>query len=236
MANANAAPKPAEVLARVVEVAAQVEANQGVDQAVANKGRLIRKAKNPLTEYLPDLVKGGAVEADVTAVITQLEAWANIFAPQDTQQWDKTSVNQDLAFLEAMAPYNVLTPEELATLETVKTTLKEARKGGTGQRAAREDQPAIEGRPVRVITTVGDTVLSNRVGNKANSASNIKTAAVAFLNSKLDEGKQITEDQSKALMAEIKKVVEDGAKSAKFLTMTFTAAAEDAPPTEEATK
>lgn len=227
MATKTNAPNPAQILSELVEVANAVSESSGIDQTVAMKGRSIRKAKTPLSDNLEDLVKAGAVESEVNTVIDQLEIWANLFAPQDNVQWDKALVQQHLTFLEAMAPYNVLNPEELQTLEQVKTTLKEARKGGTGVRAPREEQPVIEGRPTRVITTVGDIQVANQAGNKANSASNLKTASVKFLNDKLEGDKVITTDQAKELMTAIKEVVENGKPEASALGLTFTASEGD---------
>lgn len=219
-------PSPSEVLADLAQVATQVEEAKGRDSETINKGRACNRFADFIGENLTLLNELGAVEP--VKVQETIKEWGNLFAPQADLGWDKTEVSQKVTYLDALVPFGALSDEQVATFESIKETLASATKG-TGTRAERTPQERIEGRPQRVITSLGknDPNPSNQAGNLPNSVSNIKNAAIKKVNGVLEkDGKALTEDHAAQIMAAVKKVVEDGAKTATAVGVTFTAAEE----------
>jgi hypothetical protein len=217
-------PTVSEVLSDLTTVATQVEEAKGRDSETINKGRACSRFADFVGENLELLKSLGVTNAET--VQASVKEWAGIFAPQADLAWDKAEVAAKVNYLEALVPFGSLTDEQLATFESIKETLASASKG-TGQRAERTPQERIEGRPQRVITSMGNDILSNQAGNLPNSVSNIKNAAVKKLNAALEkDGKTLTEEHANQIMAAVKNVVENGMPQATVLGITFAAAEE----------
>jgi hypothetical protein len=219
-------PNPVDVLAHLVEVANQVKSAKDVDKEAATKGRAVAATATLLEgEWGTKLVALGAVEADVKSMVSDLRSYAELLAPNASELWDQTEVKNGLTYLEAVAPFGVLNESELVTLAEVSEVLSTARKGN-GTRAERTPQPVIEGRPNFIVSTYNDASgneqrLGCNSGNRANSASNIKNAALKFINKNMPTGTSLTQSQVEGLGKAIKNAIETG-KATSDLGITFT--------------
>lgn len=220
------APNPQDVLAHLVEVSNQVKSAKDVDKDAATKGRSIAATATLLEgEWGAKLVTLGAVEGDVKSMITDLRSFAELLAPNASELWDQTEVKQSLAYLDAVAPFGVLSESEQVTLAEVSEVLSSARKG-SGTRAERTPQPEIEGRPKFIVSSYIDgdgnvARLGCNGGNRANSSSNIKNAAVKFINKNMPSGQTLTQSQVDELSKAIKNAIESGNETSA-LGITFT--------------
>lgn len=227
MATKVALPNPAEYLVHLIEVSNQVKVSKDVDKDTAAKGRSLAATAGYLEgDWGAKLVELGAVEADVKNMADDLRTFATLFAPQANELWDETEVSVQLNYLEAIVPLGLLNDDEVAALNEVKQVLASARKGN-GTRAERTPQERIEGRPNFITSTYVDAEgATQRIGtnaaNVSNSASNIKTAAVRFINDALKgSGQSATQEQVTELTAAIKTAIEKGTVTSA-LGITFT--------------
>lgn len=220
---ATAAVKPGPILAELVDIEGQIEADKERGGEVRTHARAVNNMANKLEELIPTLEELGA-SGDITKTVDQLREWADVLSPNATTTWDRESVTAQLTMLDAMATLKMLSDDEAEAVERLKVSLR-VTKGGTGERAPRQPQPKIEGRPERVSVTGPDgTVFSTQSGNVANSAPNLKTAAVAFIKkSGIDE---VSVEDQKGLLAAAKEVTEDGKASAVYQGITFSVATE----------
>jgi hypothetical protein len=176
-----------------------------------------------LEDLTPTLEELGA-SGDISKTVAQLHEWADVLSPNATTTWDRESVDAQLTMLAAMATLNMLSEDEAEVVERLKVSLKVG-KGGTGERAPRQPQPKIEGRPERVSVASPDgTIFSTQSGNVANSAPNLKTAAVAFI--KKATGEDVSVEDQKGLLSAAKEVTEGGKPTAKYQGITFSVATE----------
>jgi len=175
-----------------------------------------------LTDLKPLLEEQGA-SGDIDKVATQLSEWAEVMAPNASVTWDKEEVDAKLQLLTALATLNMLTEDEVAEVEDLKSALKQT-KGGTGERAPRTPQPKIEGRPEKVSISANGEVFSVQSGNVANSAPNLKTAAAKFIEraTATEDGPGVVSaEDNKGLLAAAKEVVENGSVSETYEGITF---------------
>lgn len=211
-------PKASVIISELTQVEEQIEAVKQQGGEARSHRKALETMSSKLADLQPLLEEQGA-SGNIGKTVADLAKWAEVMAPNASVTWNREEVNAKLQLLDALATLGQLTEVEGETVARLKVTLKASKVGG-GERAPRQAQPKIEGRPDKVSIAGPDgTVFSVQSGNVANSAPNLKTAAVAFVRKATDA--EVTAEDSKGLLAAAKEVVEGKSTSETYEGITF---------------
>lgn len=225
MAPLTAEQKISQIIIDELEIIAQQnEAGKGQSNEDRASKRSLMAMSDKLDSLTERLSDAGISDEDVSNVVEQLAYWAEVILPTAEITWDRETVTTKLSILNGFTALGYLTDEQSEQVTSIKDRLA-IRKGATGERSSRTEQPPIEGRPAFItITDESGNVFSKQKGNVQTSASNIKNRVASYLKSKT--GEDMPDEVSKAVISVIKTVVEGTETKATFSGLTFTAVSE----------
>lgn len=186
MATRNAVPDASAILGDLTEIAANVQNAKETDKAQASfAGRIRRIAAELVTDESVTYLAAIDVSATLVHNIADtMRAWADDLSPDASVQWAREDVAAKLTLLEALVPFGTLTEDQMDQLARVKETLTAKRGRGVSGSGTRNPLPAIDGRPANVEVWHGESRAARQRGDTVQSAANIRTSVVRYLEKK----------------------------------------------------
>lgn len=193
-------------------IAEQNAAGKAASTEELSSKRALKAMSEKLESLTDRLIEHGVDEQEVMLVTEKLGSYAEILVPTSTVTWDRETATVKLTALSAFATLGLLSEEQVASVESIKAGLAIRNTGG-GERAARQAQEEIEGRPLWVtITDPQGQQFSKQKGNVATTTANLKTRVTLYV--KQTTQQEVPAETAKAILECAKGVVEGGPEHA----------------------
>lgn len=212
------------LIEELAQIAEQNAAGKAASTEELSSKRSLKAMSDKLESLTERLIDHGVDEKEIELVTEKLSSYAEILVPTATVTWDRETATVKLTALTAFATLGMLSEEQVTAVEQIKAGLAIRNTGG-GERAPRQAQEEIPGRPTVVtITDPQGNQFSKQKGNVATTTANLKTRVTLYV--KQTTGNEVPAETAKAILEVAKTVVEggkDGITTAEIGGFVFTA-------------